>query len=72
VYVSLIESDIAEDLNALLVEFSELMLGSYPRTSSDVDYMTMLTLESRDQDYAERAAAALVKKIPQGAVVRVE
>ena len=72
VYVSLIESDIAEDLNALLVEFSELMLGSYPRTSSDVDYMTMLTLESRDQDYAERAAAALVTRIPPGAVVRVE
>jgi len=72
VYVSLIESDIAEDLNQLLVEFSELSLGSYPRTSSDVDYMTMLTLESRDESYATRAAEALVKRIPQGAVVRVE
>ncbi|MFI5317890.1 MAG: competence/damage-inducible protein A, partial [Myxococcota bacterium] len=72
VYVSLIESDIAEDLNALLVEFSALSLGSYPRTSSDVDYMTMLTLESRDADYAERAATALVKRMPQGTVVRVE
>jgi molybdenum cofactor synthesis domain-containing protein len=72
VYVNLIESDIAEDLNALLVEFSELSLGSYPRTSSDVDYMTLLTLESRDADYAERAAAALVKRIPKGSVIRVE
>jgi molybdenum cofactor synthesis domain-containing protein len=72
VYVSLIESDIAEDLNALLVEFAELSLGSYPRVSSDVDYMTMLTLESRDQSYAERAAAALVRRMPQGSVVRVE
>jgi FAD synthetase len=72
VYVSLIESDIAEDLNALLVEFGELMLGSYPRTTRDVDYMTMLTLESRDEDYAERAAQALVKRMPSGSVIRVE
>ena len=72
VYVSLIESDIAADLNALLVEFTDLMLGSYPRTSHDVDYMTMLTLESRDEGYAERAAQALVKKMPSGTVVRVE
>jgi len=34
--------------------------------------MTMLTLESRDADYAERAAAALVKRMPSGSVVRVE
>jgi molybdenum cofactor synthesis domain-containing protein len=72
VYVSLIESDIAELLNALLVDFDQLLLGSYPRTSSDVDYMTMLTLESRDADYAERAAASLVERMPRGAVVRVE
>jgi molybdenum cofactor synthesis domain-containing protein len=72
VYVSLIESDIAADLNELLVEFAELMLGSYPRTSSDADYMTMLTLESRDEDYAERAAQSLVKRMPSGSVLRVE
>lgn len=72
VYVSLIESDIAEDLNALLVEFAELMLGSYPRTSSEVDYMTMLTLESRDEDYADRATQSLVKRMPSGTVLRVE
>ncbi len=72
VYVSLIESDIAADLNALLVEFAELMLGSYPRTSNDVDYMTMLTLESRDESYAERAAQSLVKRMPSGTVLRVE
>lgn len=72
VYVSLIESDIAEDLNALLVEFHELMLGSYPRTRQDVDYMTMLTLESRDESYADRAAQALVKRMPVGSVIRVE
>ncbi len=72
VYVTLIESDIAADLNELLVEFKDLMLGSYPRTSSDVDYMTMLTLESRDEDYAERAAQSLVKRMPSGTVLRVE
>lgn len=72
VYVSLIESDIAHDLNELLVEFSELMLGSYPRTAADADYMTMLTLESRDEDYADRATQSLVKRMPSGAILRVE
>ena len=72
VYVSLIESDIAHDLNELLVEFNELMLGSYPRTAADADYMTMLTLETRDEDYADRATQSLVKRMPSGAVLRVE
>jgi hypothetical protein len=48
------------------------MLGSYPRTSADADYMTMLTLESRDEDYAERAARSLVARMPSGTVLRVE
>jgi molybdenum cofactor synthesis domain-containing protein len=72
VYVSLIESDIAEQLNSVVAEFESVSFGSYPRTRSDVDYMTMLTLESRDREFAERAAAALVKSMPAGSVVRVE
>jgi molybdenum cofactor synthesis domain-containing protein len=72
VYLSLIESDIAAELNAVVAEFESASFGSYPRTSADADYMTMLTLESRDRDYAERAAAALVKRMPAGSIVRVE
>ncbi|HTO06032.1 MAG TPA: molybdopterin-binding protein [Myxococcota bacterium] len=72
VYMSLIESDIAEDLNAVVAEFQSVAFGSYPRTSAEVDYMTLLTLESRDRELAERAAAALVKRMPPGSVVRVE
>ncbi len=72
VYLSLIESDIAEQLNRVVAEFETVSFGSYPRTSSDVDYMTMLTMESRDRDFAERAAEALVKCMPEGSIVRVE
>jgi molybdenum cofactor synthesis domain-containing protein len=73
VYLSLIESDIAEQLNAVVAEFAAASFGSYPRTSSEVvDYVTMLTLESRDAEYTERAAAALIKRMPHGSIVRVE
>jgi FAD synthetase len=72
VYLSLIESDIAADLNAVVAEFESVSFGSYPRTTAEADYMTMLTLESRDRDFAERAAAALLKRMPAGSVVRVE
>lgn len=72
VYVSLIESDLAADLNAVVAEFETVSFGSYPRTTAEADYMTLLTLESRDRDFAERAAAALLKRMPAGSVVRVE
>ena len=47
IYVKQYESEIANDLNELLVEFPELMLGSYPRINEQ-HYRVMLTLESRD------------------------
>ncbi|MCP4004348.1 MAG: competence/damage-inducible protein A [bacterium] len=71
VFVTCIESDIAQDLHDLLEDFPELMLGSYPRVT-DTDYRTMLTLESRDKSYLTRAVDALVEKIPEGALLRVE
>ncbi len=70
-FLSLLESDVAEQLNALLVEFPDLMLGSYPRTS-DVDYKTMITLESRDREYMLNAAESLVGRLPADAVIRTE
>jgi molybdopterin-biosynthesis enzyme MoeA-like protein len=74
VYLSCIESDIAQDLHDLLAEFPQLMLGSYPRTTarqSESDYLTMLTVESRDEQYMLRAVDALVARIRVN-VMRVE
>jgi len=65
------ESDIAETLNALLKEFSTLMLGSYPRIN-EKDYRVMLTLESRDADYLARATERLCRDLPAGAIHKVE
>lgn len=70
-YVRESESDIAEILNALLREFPELMLGSYPRINEE-HYRVMLTLESRDADYVERATLTLVENLPADAIHRVE
>ena len=70
-YVRESESDIAEILNALLREFPELMLGSYPRINEE-HYRVMLTLESRDAAYVERATEALVGNLPADAVHRIE
>ena len=47
VYVTQMESEIAEHLNSLLEQFPQLMLGSYPRIQ-DESFRVMLTLESRD------------------------
>jgi len=71
VYVSLMETDLAHWLNELLEEFPELDLGSYPQSTPE-GYRTLLTLESRDTDYVERALQALVARIPSASLTRVE
>jgi len=71
VFVTLREHDIAHALNDLLGEFPELMLGSYPRIGEE-DYRVLLTLESRDRDYLERATASLLDRLPSDGVHKVE
>lgn len=65
------ESHIAEFLNATLLAFPELLLGSYPKLS-EPDYRVRLTLESKDEAYVERALADLVERLPAGCVFRIE
>jgi molybdenum cofactor synthesis domain-containing protein len=71
VFVTLREHDIAHSLNDLLGEFPELMLGSYPRIGEE-HYRVLLTLESRDGDYLDRAIASLLDRLPSDGVHRVE
>ena len=71
VYVTRPESDIAHSLNELLADFPELMLGSYPRIGEE-HYRVLLTLESRDEGYLERAVSSLLERIPRDAVHKVE
>ncbi len=70
-YVRESESDIADILNALLREFPELMLGSYPRINEE-HYRVMLTLESRDEGYVDRATQTLIKSLPDDAIHKIE
>ena len=71
IFMSCIESDIAQDLHDLLDEFPDLLLGSYPRTSEG-DYRTLLTLESRDVTYVNKAVDALIARLPGASVLRIE
>jgi molybdenum cofactor synthesis domain-containing protein len=71
VFVTQRESEIAAELNALLVEYPELLLGSYPRVGEGA-FHVLLTLESRDPDYVNRALDALVRRLPAEAIHKVE
>jgi FAD synthetase len=71
IYVTEQESEIADDLHDLLRKFPELMLGSYPRIA-EKDYRVMLTLESRDADYLERATQSLCERLADSAIHRIE
>jgi len=71
VYVKQMESEIAEQLHELLREFPQLQLGSYPRIQEE-SFRVLLTLESRDAGYVQRALDSLLGRLPEGAVHRVE
>ena len=71
VYVRKRESEIAEDLHELLKEFPELMLGSYPRIGEE-RFHVLLTLESRDAGYLQRALDSLLGRLEHDAVHKVE
>jgi len=71
VFVKQRESDIASALNALLVEFPDLMLGSYPRIGEE-SFHVLLTLESRDAGYLQRALDSLLTRLPEDSIYKVE
>ena len=71
IYITKHESDIADQLNALLVDFPELMLGSYPKIE-EPEYRVLLTLESRDVDYLKRAEESLVARLDADAIYKIE
>lgn len=71
IYTSQGEGVIAASLNQAMVEFPDLMLGSYPKIG-DPDYLVKLTIESKDAEYAQRAFERLLALLPAGSVVRTE
>jgi molybdopterin-biosynthesis enzyme MoeA-like protein len=71
VYVKSSESDIAGTLNALLEAFPDLLLGSYPKLRES-SYRVLLTLESRDEDYVQRALDRLLADLTESVIHKVE
>ncbi len=71
VFVKTRESEIAGQLNDLLHEFPKLTLGSYPRVREEA-FQVLLTLESRDAGYVQRALDALLARLPASIVHKVE
>ncbi|HWP99744.1 MAG TPA: molybdopterin-binding protein [Vicinamibacterales bacterium] len=71
VYTSAGEGAIAEHLDATLAAFPDLLLGSYPKLG-DAEYAVKLTLESKDQQYVDRALAHLLRLLPPDSVIRTE
>lgn len=71
VFVKRRESEIAHSLNELVAEFPELMLGSYPKIGEEM-FHVLLTLESRDAGYLQRALDSLLARLPSDSIYKVE
>lgn len=70
-YVQVLESAIAPQLNNTLSAFPRLLLGSYPKLGES-DYRVRVTLESKDRAYVDEALAHLLALLPRSVVVRIE
>ena len=62
------EDTIAEDLTKTLERFPALALGSYPILHQS-EHKTLLTLESKEKDYLEKALNYLLDRLPKDAMV---
>ena len=62
IYLKADEGQIASTLHAVLADFPDLMLGSYPYFDNPV-YSVKLTLESKDLAYLDRAHAVLLSQL---------
>lgn len=71
VYVSLEESQIAAALDDVVMAHPTVQIGSYPRLDAP-DYRVMITLESKSSAAVGMSLDALLKRLPQGCLVRVE
>jgi molybdenum cofactor synthesis domain-containing protein len=71
VYVKQYETQIVQVLNELLEEFPDLALGSYPKIREE-SFSVLLTLESRDEGYLQRALDSLLARLTPDAVFKVE
>src|SRR5215510_11471538 len=70
IYLTCIESDIAESLNQAVAEYPEVDVGSYPAVEK-LEWRTQITLESRDAELVARAVQVLVGKLPAEVLLRV-
>ena len=71
IYVRARESAIAHHLDAMTVEFPDLLLGSYPEVDNPA-YRIKLTLESKDAAYLARAREHLLALLPAEVVVPIQ
>lgn len=71
VYVNVSESTFAHLLDAMMQEFPDLLLGSYPELHNPA-YRVKLTLESKDFAYLMRACERLLALFPAEYIVNVE
>jgi len=71
VYINEEECFVAHHLDAVVSEFPEVSIGSYPNVTEE-RYRVIVTLESRNEEVLERAVKRLLELLPKEVVVDTE
>lgn len=71
IYINAHESQFAEALNIVVADNPDVSFGSYP-VKENGEYMVFVTAESKSETLLEKAVNDLVKRLPNGLIVRIE
>ncbi len=71
VYTKMDEAELKPLLDALVVEYPDVVIGSYPKWL-DPTYKTKLTFDARDEARVDAAKDAFVSRLPSGEPQRIE
>lgn len=70
-FVNAYESDIADSVNTVAAEHTDVAIGSYPVIDNS-EYKVIITAESKSADSLKKAFDQLFADLPEGSVVKVE
>ncbi len=71
IYLNCHESVVAEILNRIVLEYGDVMFGSYP-VLNHPGYRVLITAESKSGDILEKALQSLMVALPSDVIVRKE
>jgi molybdenum cofactor synthesis domain-containing protein len=72
IYLAAGEGELAEHLDAAVLQYPQVSIGSYPRFDQKADYRVKVTFDGRSEDEVAAALASFRRRVPERCILREE